>query len=107
MRGAATRGRAGSVRRVVHGDDIAAAIVDQVRDRDGALLVMSNSGTGLVSQRRGGVSAHVVSELGHPVLLIGPAVPDPVPLGLTTLVPSTVANDAPSQTSSIHLSASA
>ena len=31
---------------VVHGDDIAAAIVDQVRDREGALLVMTTSWAG-------------------------------------------------------------
>ena len=76
----------GDALRVVHGDDIAAAIVDQVRDRDGALLVMSTSATGLVSQRRGSVSAHVLSETRQPVLLIGPAVPDAVPLSSTTLV---------------------
>ena len=76
----------GDALRVVHGDDIAAAIVDQVRDRDGALLVMSTSATGLVSQRRGSVSAHVLSETRQPVLLIGPAVADPVPLSSTTLV---------------------
>ena len=67
----------GGALRVVHGDDIAAAIVDQIRDRDGALLVMTTSATGLVSQRRGSVSAHVLSETRQPVLLIGPAVPDP------------------------------
>ncbi len=64
MRGDATQWRTGSVTPcvVVHGDDIAAAIVDQLRDRDGALLVMTTSATGLVSQRRGSVSAHVLSE---------------------------------------------
>ena len=51
----------GDALRVVRGDDIAAAIVDQVRDRDGALLVMSTSATGLVSQRSGSVSARVLS----------------------------------------------
>ncbi len=76
----------GDALRVVVGDDIAAAIIDQVRDRDGVLLVMSTSANGLVSQRRGSVSAHVLSEARQPVLLIGPAVPDPVPLSSTTLV---------------------
>ena len=76
----------GDALRVVHGDDVAAAIVDRLRDRDGVLLVMSTSATGLVSQARGSVSAHVLSELGHPVLLIGPAVPDTVQLSSTTLV---------------------
>lgn len=76
----------GDALRVVHGDDIAAAIVDQIRDRDGALLVMSTSATGLVSQRRGSVSARVLSGTLQPVLLIGPAVPDPVPQSSTTLV---------------------
>ena len=79
-------GGVGDALRVVHGADIAAAIVDQVRDRDGALLVMTTSATGLVSQRRGSVSARVLSETRQPVLLIGPAVPDPVPLSSTTLV---------------------
>ena len=62
----------GAALRVVHGDDIAAAIVDQVRDRDGVLLVMSTSATGLVAQRRGSVSAHVLSETRQPVLLHRP-----------------------------------
>ena len=79
----------GDALRVVHGDDIAAAIVDQVRDRDGVLLVMSTSATGLVSQRHGSVSARVLSETRQPALLIGPAVPDPVPLSSTTLVACT------------------
>ena len=82
----AQAGGVGDALRVVHGDDIGAVIVDRVRDRDGVLLVMSTSASGLVSQRRGSVSARVVRETRQPVLLLGPAVPDAVPLSSTTLV---------------------
>jgi nucleotide-binding universal stress UspA family protein len=79
----------GDALRVVHGDDVGAAIAEEVRDRDGVLLVMSTSATGLVSQRRGSVSARVLSDTRQPVLLIGPAVPDAVPMSSTTLVACT------------------
>ena len=75
---------------VVHGDDVARAIVDHVQNRDGALLVMSTRATGLISERlRRSVSAHVLSELRQPVLLVGPAVPEPVRLASPTLVACT------------------
>jgi len=72
--------------RVVH-HDVATAIVDHVRDRDGVVLVMATNANSLVSQRlRGSVSVSVLHELRQPVLLVGPAVPDPPRLVSPTLV---------------------
>ena len=68
------------------GLDVGAAIVDRLQSRDGALLVMATSGIGLVSGSRASVSGHVLSELRQPVLLIGPAVSDPLTLASPTLV---------------------
>ena len=65
---------------------LGSAIVDRLQGRDGALLVMATSGIGLVSGSRPSTSGHVLSELRQPVLLVGPVVPDPLPLSSPTLV---------------------
>ncbi|MEJ7724363.1 MAG: universal stress protein [Ilumatobacteraceae bacterium] len=71
-------------------DDVATAIVDHVHHRQGALLVMATNANSLVSQRlHGSVSVRVLHELRQPVLLVGPAVTDPVPLASPTLVACT------------------
>lgn len=49
-------------------------------------MVMATSGTGLVPGSSASISGHVLSELRQPVLLLGPAVPDPLPLASPTLV---------------------
>ena len=67
-------------------DDVGAAIVDHVRNRDGALLVMTTGGTALLSGQRYSVTGDVLAGLIQPVLLLGPAVPDAVPLAAPTLV---------------------
>lgn len=71
---------------VIHSDDIATAIVDHVGDRDGALLVMTTSASGLLSQPRRHVTAQVLANLRQPVLVLGPAVPEVIPLAMSTLV---------------------
>ena len=70
----------------VTGDDVAAAIVEHVGGRDGALLVMATGGAGLVSGQRRSVTGEVLAGLIQPVLLLGPAVPNAVPLASPTLV---------------------
>ena len=57
---------------VPDGGDVAAAIVEHVRARDGALLVMSTGGTYLLSQARRSIASDVLERLCQPVLLLGP-----------------------------------
>lgn len=72
---------------VVHHDDVATAVVDHVRGRDGVLLVMATNAKSLVAQRlHGSISVDVLHELRQPLLLIGPAVPDNLSLVAPTLV---------------------
>ena len=71
---------------VVEDDDVAAAIVDHVRNRQGTLLLMSTGATGLVSEVRHSVTGNVLARLTQPVLLLGPHVPDAVPLAAPTLL---------------------
>jgi len=71
---------------VVEDDDVATAIVDHVRNRQGTLLLMSTGATGLVSEVRHSVTGNVLARLTQPVLLLGPHVPDAVPLAAPTLV---------------------
>ena len=68
------------------GDDVATAIVEHLQGRDGSLLVMAISATGLVSRSRGSVGAHVLDGLRQPLLVLGPAVPDAAGLDSSTLV---------------------
>ena len=68
------------------GDDVAAAIVDHVGSRDGALLVMRTAAAGLVSGGRHSVTGEVLARLVQPVLLLGPAVPDAVSIDAMTLL---------------------
>ena len=68
-------GRAGlpvEVFRVPEGDDVAAAIVEHVRARDGALQVMGTGGTYLLSHARRSVASDVLERLCQPALLLGP-----------------------------------
>jgi nucleotide-binding universal stress UspA family protein len=74
------------VLRVVH-HDVATAIVENARSRQDVVLVMATNAKSLVSQQlRGSVSAAVLQQLRHPVLLVGPAAPEPPRLGSPTLV---------------------
>ena len=52
--------------------DVAAAIVEHVRTREGALLVMCTGGAYLVSQARRSIASDVLERLCQPVLLLGP-----------------------------------
>lgn len=72
---------------VIHEDDVATAIVEHVRNRDGVLLVMDTNARSLVSQRlHGSISVRVLHEVRQPVLLVGPAVPDPVSISSPSLI---------------------
>ena len=72
---------------VIHEDDVATGIVEHVRNRDGVLLVMDTNARSLVTQRlHGSISVRVLQEVRQPVLLVGPAVPDPVPMSSPTLI---------------------
>jgi len=70
----------------IAGDDVATAIVEHLESRDGSLLVMAISATGLVSRSRGSLGAHVLDGLHQPMLVLGPAVPDAAGLNSSTLV---------------------
>ena len=76
-------------------DDVGAAIVDHLRGRDGALLVMTTGGAGLVSEQRHSVTGDVLAGLIQPVLLLGPAVANDVPLAAPTLVATIDRTHAP------------
>ena len=78
---------------VALGDDVAAAIVDHVGSREGALLVMRTAAAGLVSGGRHSVTGEVLAKLVQPVLLLGPAVPDGVSLEASTLLAGIGGND--------------
>jgi nucleotide-binding universal stress UspA family protein len=60
---------------VVEDDDPGAAIVDHVRGRDGALLVLATTAKAALDESHGGsVSEHVLAAADQPVLLVGPRV---------------------------------
>ena len=67
-------------------ENVATAIVEHVRGREGALLVMDTAGAGLVSGVRRSITGDLLGRLPQPVLLLGPSVPSEVPLATSTLV---------------------
>jgi nucleotide-binding universal stress UspA family protein len=67
-------------------DDVATAILEHARGRDGALLVMGTGGAGLVSEIRHSITGDLLASIPQPVLLVGPAVPQGVLLAAPTLV---------------------
>jgi nucleotide-binding universal stress UspA family protein len=71
---------------VPEGRDVATTIVEHVRARDGALLVMTTGGAFLLSEARHTVTGEVLERVGQPVLVVGPRCVDPVRLDLSTLV---------------------
>lgn len=70
----------------IAGDDVAVAIVEHAQGRDGALLVMAVSATGLVSRSRDSLGARVLDGMRQPLLVLGPVVADGASLDSTTLV---------------------
>ena len=67
-------------------DDVATAILEHVRGREGALLLMGTGGAGLVSGVRRSITGDLLGSVPRPVLLLGPAVPQGVSLSTPTLV---------------------
>ncbi len=74
----------GEVTTIVPGADVAAAIVELVQHRDGALLVLSTEAPSLVSRFRRSVTGDILSALRQPVLVLGPHVPRQVSLSAVT-----------------------
>ena len=72
---------------VLHGDDVARALVDHVRGRHGSLLVMATSAKRpLVGRLGGSVSTRVLALTDRPVLLVGPMVSPRLRIARPTLV---------------------
>ena len=72
---------------VLHGDDVAQALVDHVRGRHGSLLVMATSAKRpLVGRLGGSVSTRVLALTDRPVLLVGPMVSPRLRIARPTLV---------------------
>lgn len=71
---------------VLHGDDVVTEIIEHVRNRDGALLVMTTGATALLSLQRQSVTSRVLAELRQPVLFLGPETAGAVPPTRATLV---------------------
>ncbi len=79
---------------VVEDDDPSGAIVEHVRGRDGALLVMATTAKSALDETHGGsVSEHVLSAAGQPVLLVGPRVDVDRPRSAPSLVVALDASD--------------
>lgn len=66
--------------------DVAAAIVERVRSRDGALLLMTTGAATLVTDVRRSVTARVLAELSPPGLVLGPHIVEPIGIDEPTLV---------------------
>jgi nucleotide-binding universal stress UspA family protein len=74
-------------RTVLHDNDPAAALVDLIAERPGALVVMATRARGfLAGQLLGSVSERVLARTDHPVLLVGPGASIADPPGSPTLV---------------------
>jgi nucleotide-binding universal stress UspA family protein len=79
---------------VVEDDDPGVAIVEHVRGRDGALLVMATTAKAALDESHGGsVTEHVLSAAGQPVLLVGPNVDVGRPGSAPSLVVAVDASD--------------
>ena len=65
--------------------DVAATIVEHVRSREGALLVMTTGGTFLLTKARRSITNDVLERLRQPVLLLGAHCAQPVRLDASTL----------------------
>jgi nucleotide-binding universal stress UspA family protein len=72
---------------VLEREDVGAAIVEHVRCRDGALLVLATTAKAAIDEDyAGSVSEYVLSEVCQPVLLVGPHVEIARPLSLPAVV---------------------
>jgi hypothetical protein len=71
---------------IAEDQDVAAAIIEHVRAREGALLVMTTGGAFLLTKARRSVTSDVLERLRQPVLLLGPHCVQPTRLHASTLV---------------------